>query len=164
MPQSVPKQPRWPISRRRGGRWILAAAYAAVASVSGSRSSAIASTSSTVSTGWNAISSRTCSGTSSRSPSFRLGRMTSLSPARCAARHLLLHAADREHPALERHLAGHTDRALHRVSESSDAIAVTIVTPALGPSLGTAPAGTCTWNRPPRFDGSIPSSRACDRT
>ena len=28
------------------------------------------------------------------------------------------------------------------VSESSDAIAVTIVTPALGPSLGTAPAGT----------------------
>jgi hypothetical protein len=50
------------------------------------------------------------------------------------------------------------------VSESSEAIAVTIVTPALGPSLGTAPAGTCTWNRPPRFDGSIPSSRACERT
>ena len=31
---------------------------------------------------------------------------------------------------------------------SSDTSAVVIVTPALGPSFGTAPAGTCTWNRP----------------
>ena len=29
---------------------------------------------------------------------------------------------------------------------SSDASAVTIVTPALGPSFGIAPAGTWTWN------------------
>ena len=29
---------------------------------------------------------------------------------------------------------------------SSDASAVVIVMPALGPSLGIAPAGTCTWN------------------
>ena len=31
---------------------------------------------------------------------------------------------------------------------SNDANAVVIATPALGPSLGTAPAGTWTWNRP----------------
>jgi len=48
---------------------------------------------------------------------------------------------------------------------SSDAIAVAIVTPAEGPSFGTAPAGTCTcrsWsaNQP----GSTPSSPECERT
>ena len=31
---------------------------------------------------------------------------------------------------------------------SSEASAVVIVMPALGPSLGIAPAGTCTWNSP----------------
>ena len=31
-------------------------------------------------------------------------------------------------------------------ADSSEASAVTIVTPALGPSFGIAPAGTCTWN------------------
>ena len=40
-----------------------------------------------------------------------------------------------------------------------------MVTPAEGPSLGTAPAGTCTWNRlPVKAPGSIPSSLACERT
>ena len=37
--------------------------------------------------------------------------------------------------------------------------------PALGPSFGIAPAGTCTWNE--RFSnafGSTPSSSACERT
>ena len=43
-------------------------------------------------------------------------------------------------------------------------MAVTIVTPALGPSFGTAPAGTCTWKRPPESLGAIPSSGACERT
>ena len=40
-----------------------------------------------------------------------------------------------------------------------------MVTPADGPSFGTAPAGTWTWNRLPLKDpDSTPSSSACDRT
>src|ERR1051326_6545749 len=47
----------------------------------------------------------------------------------------------------------------------SDESAVTIVTPALGPSFGIAPAGTCTWKRfSSSSDSSIPSSSACART
>jgi hypothetical protein len=38
--------------------------------------------------------------TSSRSPAFRLGRTTSLSPARCAARTFCLTSPIREHAAL----------------------------------------------------------------
>ncbi len=45
-----------------------------------------------------------------------------------------------------------------------DTSAVTIVTPADGPSLGTAPAGTCTWMCRSRAAGSTPSSAACERT
>lgn len=51
---------------------------------SGSR--AMSSTSSIVLTMWNVISSRLVSGSSSRSASFLNGRITSVSPARCAAR------------------------------------------------------------------------------
>jgi len=50
-------------------------------------------------------------------------------------------------------------------SDSSDASEVTIATPALGPSLGIAPAGTWTWNS--RFSNalsSMPISSACPRT
>ena len=49
-------------------------------------------------------------------------------------------------------------------SVRSDTSAVVIVMPALGPSFGTAPAGTCRWNRPCARSGAIPSSAACDRT
>ncbi|CNO10808.1 Uncharacterised protein [Mycobacterium tuberculosis] len=45
-----------------------------------------------------------------------------------------------------------------------DTSAVTIVTPADGPSLGIAPAGTCTWMRRSSAFGSTPSSSACERT
>ena len=74
--------------------------------------------------------------------------------------HLLLQAADRQHAALQRDLAGHADRAASPAGRvSSDAIAVTIVTPALGPSLGIAPAGTCTWNsRSSKASSAMPSS------
>ena len=50
-------------------------------------------------------------------------------------------------------------------SDRSDASAVVIVIPALGPSFGIAPAGTCTWNeRSLNASGSMPSSSACDWT
>ena len=49
--------------------------------------------------------------------------------------------------------------------ERSDASAVAIVMPALGPSFGMAPAGTCTWNeRSWNVFGSTPSSSVCERT
>ena len=54
--------------------------------------------------------------------------------------------------------------AMPALFRSSDTSAVVIVTPALGPSFGTAPAGTCTWKRPRSRAGSIPSSAACERT
>ena len=48
---------------------------------------------------------------------------------------------------------------------SSDVSAVVIVIPALGPSLGIAPAGTWTWNsRPSRRPRSMPSASAWPRT
>ena len=50
-------------------------------------------------------------------------------------------------------------------SDKSDASAVVIVIPALGPSLGIAPAGTWTWNDwSLNASGSIPSSSACEWT
>ena len=50
-------------------------------------------------------------------------------------------------------------------SVSSDASAVTIVMPALGPSLGIAPAGTWTW-KPLSSNAceSMPSSAVWPRT
>ena len=62
------------------------------------------------------ISSRTCSGMSSRSFSLRFGRMIVLMPARCAPEHLLLDAADRQHLAAQRDLAGHRHVVAHRPS------------------------------------------------
>ena len=48
---------------------------------------------------------------------------------------------------------------------TSDAIAVAIVTPADGPSFGTAPAGTWMWTSClVNHSGSTPSSSVCDRT
>jgi len=47
--------------------------------------------------------------------------------------------------------------------EASEASAVTIVTPAEGPSLGTAPAGTWMWTPCSTLDTSMPSWLACER-
>ena len=48
---------------------------------------------------------------------------------------------------------------------SSEASAVVIVIPALGPSFGIAPAGTWTWNSlSSNADSSMPSSSAWART
>ena len=80
----------------------------------GVSSSARSSTSSIVITGWNVISSRTSSGTSSRSARLRSGRITSVRPGGVRGEHLLLEPADRQHAALQRDLAGHADRVLHR--------------------------------------------------
>ena len=63
-------------------------------------------------TGWNVICSRTSSGTSSRSPRLRSGRITSVRPGRVRGEHLLLEPADRQHAALQRDLAGHADGVL----------------------------------------------------
>ena len=94
----VPEQASDPAEVGSPGRSILGtldvvagcegpAAVAHAAIVSGSRagSSASSSTSSTVMTGWKVICSRTSSGTSSRSPRLRSGRITSVRPAACAA-------------------------------------------------------------------------------
>ena len=85
----------------------------------GAGSSASSSTSSTLSTGWNVIASRTSSGTSSRSAPVAL-RDDHLGQARgVRGEHLLLQPADREHAALQRDLAGHADRVLHRAAPSA---------------------------------------------
>ncbi len=48
---------------------------------------------------------------------------------------------------------------------NSDARAVNMATPALGPSLGTAPAGTCTWTSLSASNfGSIFNLSARERT
>ena len=88
---------------------------------------------------------RSSSGTSSRSASLRLGRITVVMPARCAASTFSLSAADGQHLAAQRDLAGHGHVVLTGVPVTSEAMAVAIVTPALGPSLGMAPAGTWMW-------------------
>ena len=80
--------------------------------------------------------------------------------------HLLLDAADGQHLAAQRDLARHRHVACAPVGRvASEASAVTIVTPADGPSLGMAPAGTCTWTvLPSKTPGSMPSASALDRT
>jgi hypothetical protein len=68
------------------------------------------------------------------------GTITSVSPA-VGGQHLLLHAADGQHPALQRDLAGHAHVGAHRRPVSRLTSAVVMVMPADGPSLGTAPGG-----------------------
>ena len=108
-------------------------------------SNAIASTWSMLSTKWSFMALRRFSGTSARSFSFSEGRMASKSPARCAARSFSLsQPMGRTFPrsvispvmAISRR-TGMRLRALE--------IAVAMVMPADGPSLGIAPSGTCTW-------------------
>ena len=71
---------------------------------------------------------------------------------------LLLEAADRQHPAAQRHLAGHRDVAANRRSPVRvEIIAVTMPMPADGPSLGTAPSGKWTWmSLRAKIDGLTP--------
>ena len=47
--------------------------------------------------------------------------------------------------------------------EASDDSAVTIVTPADGPSFGTAPAGTCRCTARSSAAASMPCSNPCER-
>ena len=56
-------------------------------------------------------------------------------------------------------VSGRTRRPVAR-----EASAVAIVMPALGPSFGIAPAGTCTWNLRSNDSWSTPSDSACVRT
>ena len=83
------------------------------------------------------------------------GRITVGEPGPLRGEHLLLHAADRQHPTLERDLAGHADLGPHRPRPVSRLTsAVVIVMPADGPSFGIAPAGTCRWSAP-RVAGAV---------
>src|SRR5665213_583289 len=126
---------------------------------------AASSTSSTWAASVNVISPRTASGTSSRSGPLRSGSTTVVSPARWAANTFWRTppmGSTRPwrvtSPVIP--TAGETGRSVSRLTR-----AVVMVTPAEGPSFGTAPAGTWTWNRlPANTDGSIPSSGAWDRT
>ena len=61
------------------------------------------------------------------------------------AQHLFLHAADRQHDAGQGNFAGHRQTVLTGRLVSKLTSAVTIATPAEGPSFGTAPDGTWMW-------------------
>ena len=76
-------------------------------------SSARSTTSSIDSTRWNSIFSRTSAGMSSRSRSFSAGRMIARDAGAGGGEDLVLDAADREHLAAQRDLAGHGDVAMH---------------------------------------------------
>ena len=116
-------------------------------------------------TGWKVIASRTSSGTSSRSPRLRSGRITSVSPAAWAASTFCLRP-----PIGSTRPCSVTSPVMPTVCligrpDSSDASAVVIVMPALGPSFGIAPAGTWTWNsRSWKALVSMPSSPPWPRT
>ena len=126
--------PPGPGSRRRRCRGPLAGSSAC------SRASAMVSTNS------KCISWRAASGMSSRSFSLRRGRIDGADAGAFGRQDLFLDAADRQHLAAQRDLAGHGQVVLHRPARSSsEASAVAMVMPADGPSLGTAPAGTWMW-------------------
>jgi hypothetical protein len=96
---------------------------------------------------------------------LRSGRTTSVSPARWAASTFCLTPpmGSTRPCRVTSPVIPTTERT--GTSRSRLTSAVVMVTPAEGPSLGTAPAGTCTWNRlPAKAVGSIPSSSACERT
>ena len=74
---------------------------------------------------------------------------------------LLLQSADRQHAAAQRDLAGHRHVGLDRdLRVSIETSAVAIAMPALGPSFGVAPSGTCTCTSCfCRKSRSMPSAR-----
>ena len=117
--------------------------------------SARSKASSSVETQWNSSCDRTSSGMSSRSASLSLGRMTRVIPARCAPRTFsFTPPIGRTRPRSVISPVMATSRSTGR-PDIAEAIAVAIATPALGPSLGMAPAGTWTWTsiEPRRFAG-----------
>ena len=89
---------------------------------------------------------RISSGMSRRSFSFLRGRMTILAPDEVGGEDLALQPADREDPAAEGDLAGHRDVLADGMPVKALTIAVAIVIPADGPSLGMPPAGTWMWS------------------
>ena len=122
-------------------------------------------TSSTRETKWNSSCSRRCSGISSTSAALSSGATMWRIPRRCAA------SAFSFRPPIGRTSPWRVTSPVIATSErtqrpvSSDTSAVTIVTPALGPSLGIAPAGTWTWNSvSSNASSSMPSSAAWPRT
>ena len=102
-------------------------------------------TSSTRETKWNSSCSRRCSGISSTSAALSSGATMWRIPRRCAA------SAFSFRPPIGSTCPLSVISPVIAVSERTgrpvtrEAIAVAIVMPALGPSFGMAPAGTCTW-------------------
>ena len=122
----------------------------------------MANASSSVDTQWKVSCFRTSSGMSSMSASFSFGRMMVVMPARCATSTFSFNppiGSTRPRsvisPVIETsRRTGRPDIALTSATE--------IATPALGPSFGIAPAGTCTCTSidPSRSSG-IFSAAAC---
>ena len=89
------------------------------ATVFGAGSRASSRTSSMLMTGWKDMPRGRPAGTSSRSPRLRSGRITVGQARGVRGQDLLLEAADRQHAALQRDLAGHADRVLDRAPASA---------------------------------------------
>ena len=107
--------------------------------------SAVASTSSIDSTGTKVMLRRIFGGSSSRSALFFAGRMIVRIPARCAARIFSLRppiGSTRPRSVISPVIATSLFTGVPVSAEISE---VAIVTPAEGPSLGIAPAGTWMW-------------------
>src|SRR5580700_6295407 len=126
-----------------GAIGVIACAVSSITCGSG-RSSATFSTWSMVSTKCIFISLRRFSGTSARSFSLSWGRITSKSPARCAASSFSFNPPMGS--TLPRSVISPVIARSRRtgILLSALAIAVAIVIPADGPSFGIAPSGTCT--------------------
>ena len=142
-----------------GGVWGTSTGTGRV-TATGSRTRS--STSSTRSTQTMRRPLRTSCGISGRSFLFWAGRIRVLIPARCAARAFCFTppmASTRPRRVTSPVMA--TSERTGR-PERAETIAVVIVIPAEGPSLGTAPAGTCTcraWRS--KKSGVSPYSREC---
>jgi hypothetical protein len=109
--------------------------------------------------------SRTSAGMSTRSFPLRLGRITFWMPARAApSTFALMPPTGSTRPRSEISPVAATEPRARR-PESAETSAVTSATPAEGPSLGTAPAGTCRWiSASRRRSGGRPRRSALART
>mmetsp|Transcript_29064 Transcript_29064/g.94902 ORF Transcript_29064/g.94902 Transcript_29064/m.94902 type:complete len:299 (-) Transcript_29064:2863-3759(-) len=129
-------------------------------------SSAWVSTSGIRDTGMISIPARTFAGTSaSTSGRFRAGTRTRVKPSRCAAMIFSLTPpiGSTSPESVISPVIAVSERA--RRPEKSDTIAVQMVMPAEGPSLGTAPCGKWTWMSWRLMSlPSRPSWSACART
>ena len=106
-------------------------------------SSAYSRISATSLTGRTSSASSTSAGTSSRSGSLRAGMKIVFKPARCAASSFCFTPPIGSTRPLRVTSPVMPTSARTGRPDASEASAVTIVTPADGPSFGTAPAGTC---------------------